>query len=129
MRLGATRWGGSASDDVQVTVDTTANHVPAVLGDFAATTPNVAVQFNVLANDSDADGDTLTVIAFGQGASGAVACSANGTCTYTPNASFTGQDTFTYTASDGNGGQAIGTVTVDVVGADQTANAPPLKVQ
>src|SRR5258708_36544701 len=80
------------------------NQAPVTQNDSTATTPGFAVQLNVLANDSDADGDALTVSAFTQGANGAVTCLPNGSCSYKPNFGFSGQDTFTYTASDGHGG-------------------------
>ena len=66
----------------------------------------------VLANDTDADGDALSITAVTQGASGGV--TTDGTkVTYTPGASFAASDTFTYTISDGFGGSAIGNVTVN----------------
>ena len=71
---------------------------------------------DVLANDSDPDTDPLTVDSVTQGTNGSVVN--NGTdVTYTPNASWTGVDTFTYTATDSNGGfdTAIVTVTVGSV--------------
>jgi len=70
---------------------------------------------NVLANDTDAEGNTLTITGVTQGANGSVAITGGGTgLTYTPNANFNGNDSFTYTISDGNGGTATGTVDVTV---------------
>ena len=72
------------------------------------------VVVDVLANDSDPNGDILTVDSVTQGSNGSVVN--NGTdVTYTPNASWTGTDTFTYTVSDGNGGTDTATVTVMVL--------------
>jgi ribosomal protein L27 len=69
----------------------------------------------VLANDSDSDGDALTVAAFDttsvQG--GAVIMNADGSFTYTPPAGFTGSDSFSYTATDGTA-QAQATALVQV---------------
>ncbi len=71
---------------------------------------------SVLANDSDPDGDILTVsdydIASAEG--GRVYCTTAGVCIYTPPAGLSGTDTFTYTASDGNGATDVATVTVTV---------------
>jgi VCBS repeat-containing protein len=79
----------------------------------------------VLANDTDVDGDFLTAVPF-QGVStlGAqVTVAASGAVTYNPLTSpeLTGLgpgevriDTFTYTVTDGNGGEAVGTVRVFV---------------
>ena len=56
---------------------------------------------DVLANDSDVEGDTLTVQSVTQGASGSVVDNGDGTVTYTPNPDWNGVDTFTYTVTDG----------------------------
>lgn len=77
---------------------------------------------DVLANDSDVDGDTLQITTFTQPDNGSVVLNDDGTFTYTPVA-FAGNapntdnsytDTFTYTVSDGNGGTSTATVTVQV---------------
>lgn len=74
---------------------------------------------NVLANDVDADGDTLVVFSVTQGANGTVAN--NGTSvSYTPNPDFFGNDSFTYTISDGNGGFDSATVNVAVANINDT---------
>jgi len=103
------------------------NEPPAVVNDTAFTAPNVGTQLNVLSNDSDPNLDTLSVVSFGQGVHGAVACQPNGSCTYTPNANFAGLDSFTYTASDGKGGQNTGTVNVNISSSDPTISAPAVK--
>ena len=65
----------------------------------------------LLANDADADGDTLTVIAV-DGGNGEVAL-ADGVVTYRPGIDFEGIDQFTYTVSDGEA-TTDGTVEVTV---------------
>jgi hypothetical protein len=74
----------------------------------------VAVSVAALANDSDIDGDPLTVASVTQGANGTVVINGDGTVSYTSNVGFSGTDTFTYTVSDGNGGTATATVTITV---------------
>ena len=86
-------------------------------------TPASAPVVKLLANDSDPDGDALAV-------TGTSATSTNGgivffdvllgVVNYTPAGSFTGEDRFTYTLSDGRGGTAQGTVVVTVT----STNAP-----
>jgi hypothetical protein len=85
-----------------------------VTPDSATTNENTAVTVSVLANDSDSDGDTLSVTAVTQGAHGSVVNNGT-TVNYTPNTNFHGTDSFTYTASDGVGNQASATVTITVV--------------
>ncbi|MFN3700683.1 MAG: Ig-like domain-containing protein [Alphaproteobacteria bacterium] len=71
---------------------------------------------NVLANDFDPDGDTLSVIAgvFTTVNGGTVELFENGDFTYTPAEGFFGADSFSYTVEDGNGGSAIGNVSLDI---------------
>ena len=68
----------------------------------------------MLQNDSDADGDSITVTNLTQPANGSVSLKNNGTVDYTPNSGFTGVDTFTYTAKDGAVDSNVATVTVTV---------------
>lgn len=105
--------GGTATARVTVLVKPP-NSPPVARSDSATTTINTPVVINVLANDTDPNGDPLTVSAVTQGSSGAVSINANSTVTYTPKTGFKGRDSFTYTVSDGNGGSATAAVTVRV---------------
>ncbi len=109
---------GSADSNV-VTVDITVvavNDDPLAADDSATMAEDSgATAINVLANDTDAENDVLTITSVTQPANGAVAITGGGTgLTYHPNADFNGVDTFTYTINDGNGGTAVGAVTVSV---------------
>ena len=84
---------------------------PVANNDTANTNEDTAVTIDVLANDTDPDGHTLTVTAAERARA---ATFADGTLIYTPAANFNGPDTFTYTISDGQGGTATATVTVTV---------------
>jgi VCBS repeat-containing protein len=75
---------------------------------------NVPAGTGVLSNDSDPDGDPLTVVAFTQGAHGSVVVNADGSFTYTPDKDYNGPDSFTYDASDGKGGTSSATVNITV---------------
>lgn len=68
----------------------------------------------VLANDSDADGNPLTISTVTPPANGTATMLTDGSFTYTPNANFYGADSFTYTISDGRGGAATATVSITV---------------
>src|SRR5206468_161354 len=106
--------GNTATAKVTVTVSATPNRPPVAANDTASTPQNTPVTINVVANDTDPDGDALTVTGVTQGAHGSVINNGNGTVKYSPNAGYVGPDTFTYTISDGHGGTATGQVTVTV---------------
>ena len=108
--------GGSDTQAISVTV-TNANENPVAANDaYAVAEDNVlnVAAAGVLANDTDVDGDALTIVSYTAAANGAVTVNADGSLTYTPNANFAGIDSFTYTGSDGNGGTASATVTITV---------------
>src|SRR5262249_33671098 len=68
----------------------------------------------VLKNDTDGNGDILTVSLSSGPANGSLTLNANGRFVYTPNGDFNGTDSFKYVVSDGNGRFDIGTVTLTV---------------
>jgi CshA-type fibril repeat protein len=94
--------GGTSTAAVTVTVGAV-NDTPVAVNDPATTSEGSPVTVDVRANDSDPDGDPLTIIAVTQGANGTVVVNPDGTVTYTPNPDFNGTDVFTYTVADGNG--------------------------
>jgi hypothetical protein len=89
------------------------NLAPVTVADVATTPQGVAVTLSVLANDSDANGDALTVTSVSKPQFGA-AITDGQRVTYTPGATFVGTDSFSYFVSDGRGGVATGSVTVSV---------------
>ncbi|MEL6505966.1 MAG: Ig-like domain-containing protein, partial [Pseudomonadota bacterium] len=78
---------------------------------------------DVLANDSDAEGDDQTITAVTQGDNGTVAI-VDGQITSTPNDGFIGEDTFTYTVTDDDGATDTATVTVTVTDPNAGNNPP-----
>ncbi len=68
----------------------------------------------VLANDTDAQGETLTAVLLSRPTSGTLALSPNGAFTYTPAANFSGSTSFTYRANDGSANSNIATVVITV---------------
>ena len=76
------------------------NDAPVAFDDNAETDQEQAVDIDVLANDTDIDGDLLAVTGVTQGANGTVTVNADGTVNYTPNPGFSGPDMFEYTVAD-----------------------------
>ncbi|WP_244443083.1 DUF4082 domain-containing protein [Bradyrhizobium sp. Ai1a-2] len=120
--------GGTASATANLTVNPAANQPPVANNDSGyTTTQNTALTIAasaLLANDTDPNGDPLTIT----GASGAV----NGTVsfnaqtnvvTFTPTAGYTGAASFSYAISDGRGGTASATANLTV---NPAANQPPV---
>ncbi|MCB1621681.1 MAG: tandem-95 repeat protein [Thiothrix sp.] len=109
--------GHTASATVTITVTSSGvvNQVPQAVNDNVLTKINTALTIDVLGNDSDADGDFLTITAYDQGtANGGSVVLADGFLVYTPGTDFIGVDSFAYTVSDGQGGSASAVVTVTI---------------
>ncbi len=85
-------------------------------------TPLVIAGPGVLANDTDADGDPLTAVLGTGPAHGTFALNPDGSFSYTPNDGYSGTDTFTYAADDGEETSALTTVTLTVNPVDDPAD-------
>ncbi len=104
--------GGFSTAQVAVTVGQV-NDDPAAVADTKTVDEDSSETILVLDNDSDLEGDSLTISGVIDGTNGSVVN--NGTSvTYLPNPDWSGVDTFMYTISDGNGGTASAFVTVTV---------------
>ncbi|MBA4387913.1 MAG: hypothetical protein C0404_08020 [Verrucomicrobia bacterium] len=115
--------GGLATGTVSVTV-AGVNDSPAANDDGVTVNEDgTAVYCNVLANDSDGDGDTLTVISAVQPAHGTVSIIGGTNITYQPSANYGGTDSFTYTIGDGKAATAVATVLVTVNGVNDAPSA------
>jgi Ca2+-binding RTX toxin-like protein len=115
--------GGSSSAQTTVTINPV-NEPPTAVDD-----PNITVAedsgqttIQVLSNDSDPDGDRITITSINTAGTQGSVVNGIADVTFTPAADFTGTTTFTYTISDGNGETATATVTVNVSGQ----NDPPV---
>jgi Ca2+-binding RTX toxin-like protein len=105
--------GNSATSTVDVTVSPV-NDDPVANDDVASTTVDTAVIIPVLANDTDVDGDILSISGTPTSADGTVDVNPDGTITFTPNAGFTGSATINYTITDPSGATDDAVVTVTV---------------
>ncbi|MGI0486316.1 Calx-beta domain-containing protein [Pantanalinema rosaneae CENA516] len=102
--------GTILNDDLPVVV----NNLPIALDDQARVTEGQAVTIAVLDNDSDPDGDPLTIDGFTNPQVGTLVRNQDGTFTYQASLDFAGTDSFTYQISDGQGGMAQATVTITI---------------
>lgn len=88
------------------------------------------VENGVLANDIDVDSTNLTAVMGTPPTNGTVVLNSDGTFTYTPNADFAGEDSFTYTTSDGelSGAETTVTITVTAVNDGPTSVADAYEI-
>ena len=104
-----------ATGTFTVTV-TAVNDAPVAVGDSVTINEDSALTTtNVIANDTDAEGDTLTLTAATTSGTGTVALNAdNKSVDYTPAANFFGTEVITYTVSDGTLTDTAGTLIITV---------------
>ena len=112
--------GHTAVATVNLIVNAPPNGAPTAVADTATTTYGTQVTIQVLSNDTDPDNDLLTLIDSTNGTNGTVSFS-DSAITYKPNAGFSGEDSFSYTITDGHGHTAIGQVKVTVGAAPNRA--------
>ena len=108
------------SEEATVTINMEAvNSIPTLIDDTYTTVGGCAVttffEDGVLANDSDEDGDVLTVAIVDEPEHGTVVLNEDGSFSYTPNIPLHQTDSFTYSATDGlvESDPATVTITVD----------------
>jgi len=106
-----------SADEIQeiYNASTSTNNPPTAGNDSATVDEDSASNtIDVLANDTDAEGDTLTITSVTQGDNGGSVDHDGTQVKYEPEQDFVGTDTFTYTISDGQGGIDTATVSVTV---------------
>jgi len=108
-----------------VTVTVLENRSPVAVEDRATIDEDSSTTIDVRANDSDPDGDPLTVLSITQPSNGMAVLNPDQTVTYTPDPDWNGTDRFTYLLSDGRGGTATGTVTITVLPVNDAPIATP----
>ena len=114
--------GAAAEAQVVVTV-TNVNERPEAEDDTAETPEDMAVTVDVLANDTDPDGDSLRVESVSAPEHGTTRIAAGGGVLYTPEANYHGADRFTYVATDPEGETASAAVEVTVLSVNDAPEA------
>ncbi|YCM45717.1 tandem-95 repeat protein [Verrucomicrobiaceae bacterium 227] len=101
------------------------NNAPVAVTDSVGTTedtPVTVAAFKLRVNDTDPDGDALTVTAVSPTSDHGTITLNAGSITYTPTTGYSGPDSFTYTITDARGATAVGTVNVNVLGKGESSN-------
>jgi len=107
--------GGTDTATVTITINGV-NDAPVANDDSASTDEDTSVDIDVLANDTDAEDDTLTIISVSDPLHGSATINPDDTVTYTPDADYNGPDGFNYTISDGTDTDtATGSVAINPV--------------
>ena len=112
---------GDGTVGTAATASVTVNGIPVASADTVSGSEDAALTIlssALLANDTDPDGNGLTITGVGGAVNGSVAVNGSGNVVFTPTANFAGTGSFTYTISDGQGGVSTETVTVDVSGVN-----------
>ena len=117
--------GGTASSTITVDVTAPPNNPPVANPDSASVVSGGELRLDPRANDSDPDGDALTVVAasLDPPAGGTVTIEGGSTLVIRAAAGYVRPLTVGYTLSDARGAQAAGVVSVAVVAAPK--NRPP----
>ena len=102
----------NCSSGISVTV--ALNQAPVAVDDTASVTEGDTARIDVLANDTDAEGNPLTITLVAQPTNGTATMNTDQSFSYTHNGSKTTRDSFTYKLNDGTADSNIATVTITV---------------
>ncbi|MCJ7759240.1 MAG: Ig-like domain-containing protein, partial [Gillisia sp.] len=103
------------------------NNPPFAINDSYSTLQNTTLNIpssGVLTNDTDADSDSLTATVVNSTTNGVLTLASNGSFSYVPNLGYSGPDSFTYFANDGEDDSNTATVTITVTEVSPTNTAP-----
>ncbi|MFN6516408.1 MAG: beta strand repeat-containing protein [Nostoc sp. CreGUA01] len=117
IKVTATDTSNASVDDTFNLTVTPVNDAPVAGDDSASANQNTALTLlatDLLANDTDVDSATLSITAVSNAVNGTVSLNNSGNVVFTPTAGFSGNGSFNYTLSDGNGGTDVAMVTVAV---------------
>lgn len=114
----------TATATVTVSISAT-NRAPVAASDVASTPASTPITLDVLANDSDPDGDAITILTVSSPGQGLAALNPDDTITYSPVDGFAGVDAFVYNITDGLGGTGLGVVTIYVASTPGAVVAVP----
>ena len=117
---------GTNRSSAEVLINVTpVNDPPEAVDDSVTTGTGESVNFNVLSNDNDPEGDAISVSLNSAPKNGTVNIQTGGQAVYTPAEDFSGTDSFSYRAADTSGATSSATVSIVVTGE----NRPPVAVE
>ncbi len=117
---------GAATTQTVTLLVAAVNDAPDVVSELVLGTEDIALLISaasLLANDSDVDGDILTISAVGNAVGGSVALDGNGDVVFTPTLNHNGSATFQYAVDDGNGGVTWATAAVSIAAVNDNPDA------
>jgi hypothetical protein len=122
--------GTNVSNVAKVTLEVRpVNDAPVAVDDAYSMIEDGVLQVSaaegILRNDRDVEGDRLYASVPSKPSHGKVVLQADGSFTYTPNADFAGEDSFTYMASDGAATSQPATVRIQVAKLNELPQAVP----
>ncbi|HRF97073.1 MAG TPA: IPTL-CTERM sorting domain-containing protein, partial [Aggregatilineales bacterium] len=100
-------------DPIDADDNTPSNAAPKAVADSATVVAGSSVTINAIANDTDADGDALTIESVVEPTHGSVSLVSN-KLVYTADANYVGVDNFTYVVVDGKGGKSTAIISVTI---------------
>ncbi len=118
--------GGTSTANVTIRVNSS-NQAPLAVNDSGTINQNTALTLTaaqLLANDSDPEGDQISLVSVTNPINGQVVRDSNGNITFTPNANYAGNASFQYTIRDTEGATSTATVNIIV----NSVNRPPVAV-
>lgn len=102
-------------DTAAVTITVGGSALPIAEDDEASTSRDTPVEIDILANDSDPDGDPLTIANVSDAVNGTLTLTDDDRVLYVPNEGYIGPDQFSYEIADGTGHSSEATVTIAVI--------------
>jgi CshA-type fibril repeat protein len=96
------------------------NELPDAVNDVAETAEDTVIVLTPLDNDTDPEGDDLTITSASVPAAQGSVTFTDDTITFTPAADYNGPATISYAISDGNGGSDVAEIVVDVTPVNDT---------
>ena len=103
---------GTLDAGAAVTAAINLNKMPSAADDYIVGSEDVVMIIQPLLNDTDPDGDSLTITGVTSPNHGSAVLEPDGSISYKPDPNYHGSDQFTYTITDGSGGEDTGTVHV-----------------